>query len=347
MDNLQQIAIDRIVPSPEPVRSTWDEEKMAELVASVAENGVIVPIKVRPIDSGKLEIVYGHRRVEAARQVGFDAVPAVVETMTALDAFVQAGLENITRDDLTPAEEGAFYRNCLNMGMTRKQVADTVGIKTGWIDRCLNLVGDESMRVLTRVRGVPDAVHKAGWIKGAISDVDTRRAVAQKVVDEDLTSRQTKQLAEAIAKAPHEQARNMLLDMPFSPIVHHPEEVSRHDAHSPMWRTNEPTQQQQWDASPEVKTIVKGVLDTLAAVRKLMGEIGNVATTDKFSPEARQFVAERLRKFRTEIDHTISQLEAQDDCKWQHDQETFRGQRNHGIGNMDSELDAPNESLHR
>jgi len=261
MDNLQQIAIDRIVPSPEPVRSHWDEDKMAELVDSVAENGIIVPVKLRPVEDGKMEIVYGHRRVEAARRVGFEAVPAVVEMLDSLDALVQAFLENKQRDDITPAEEGEVFEHMhRDYDLTYEEVGVRCGLKKAWVIMCSGLVKDADMRPLLVARAT-DSAHKAKWIKSAVKDSNTRRAIAQKVVDENLTSRQTEQLSKAIAKTPHEQARNMLLNMPFSPS-------------------------------------------------KLMSEIGDVATTDKFSPEARQFVAERLRKFRAEIDRTISQLEA-------------------------------------
>ena len=310
MDNLQQIAIDRIVPSPEPVRSTWDENKMAELVASVQENGIIVPVKVRPIDGGKLEIVYGHRRVEAARRVGFEAVPAVVEVLTPLDAFVQAGLENKQRDDMTPAEEAEWYTMLMNKhNMTRQGIADRTGISYDWIATCIAFAKVDGLEPLHRATDTKDTVHKGQWIRAAIDDPDIRRAVAQKVIDEGLTSRQTKQLAEAIAQAPTEQARKRLLEWEFSPVIHHPEEVREHGAHSPLWQGNGQTEQQKWDATPEAKVIIKGVLDTITAVRKLMAETLTVASGEKFSPEARRFIAERLRKFRAEIDKTIEELE--------------------------------------
>lgn len=313
MDNLQQVAIDLIVSSPEPVRSAWDEEKMAELVASVAENGVIVPIKVRPIDGGKLEIVYGHRRVEAARRVGFDAVPAVVEVLTPRDAHIQAGIENKQRDDMTIADEGRWYQSLMQKyGMTVPEIAQEIGYAETWIYQCIAAVRDDAMAPIVGnaryPQGVPDAVHKATWIRNKVPE-GLRSQVAEKVAKEDLTSRQTKQLTEAIAQAPTEQARKRLLEWEYSPVIHHPETVREHGAHSPMWQGNGPTKQQAWDATPEVAVIVKGVLDSLDAFRKLMREVNAMADGSKFSPEARQFMVERLRKFRAEIDKTINELE--------------------------------------
>ena len=64
-----KIPLDLIAPSPTPVRTTWDEDKMNELAQSIKEQGVIVPVKVRPVN-GHYELVYGHRRTEASRRAG-------------------------------------------------------------------------------------------------------------------------------------------------------------------------------------------------------------------------------------------------------------------------------------
>ena len=75
-----KIKLNDIKPSPEPIRSKWDEEAMEELKKSIAEQGLIVPIKVRRLD-GEYEIVYGHRRVEAMRRLGWKECEAIVEGM--------------------------------------------------------------------------------------------------------------------------------------------------------------------------------------------------------------------------------------------------------------------------
>jgi len=48
------IPLAQIKPSPRPVRSSWDEEAMEELAQSIREQGVIAPIKVRPVGKASL-----------------------------------------------------------------------------------------------------------------------------------------------------------------------------------------------------------------------------------------------------------------------------------------------------
>ena len=75
---MNEIPINKIHPSPNPIRKSWDEDKMEELTQSIKERGVIVPIKVRP-NGDSYEVVYGHRRIEAAGRAQLHSIPAIVE----------------------------------------------------------------------------------------------------------------------------------------------------------------------------------------------------------------------------------------------------------------------------
>ena len=59
-----------------------DDEKMDALVASIKENGVLVPVLVRPDNRGGYEMVSGHRRMHASMLAGFDTIPAIIREMT-------------------------------------------------------------------------------------------------------------------------------------------------------------------------------------------------------------------------------------------------------------------------
>ena len=65
-----KIRIENIKPSPHPIRKTWDEEKMKELSWSLLEEGQVEPIGVYESAEG-YTVVWGHRRVEAARRAGW------------------------------------------------------------------------------------------------------------------------------------------------------------------------------------------------------------------------------------------------------------------------------------
>ena len=104
-------------------RATMDDDRLNELVASVADCGVLVPIVVRVVD-GMFEVVCGHRRVEACRRLGLTDVQAVIhEDLDDEQAQLVALVENVQREDLTPMDEAIAYRAMIKTGMSIDEVA--------------------------------------------------------------------------------------------------------------------------------------------------------------------------------------------------------------------------------
>ena len=93
-------------------RMKFDKEKISELSSSIAENGLIQPIVVRPMkgEVDKFEIIAGERRWLAAQQAGLHEVPVVVLNLNDNQSLEVAIVENIQRDDLNPIEEAKGYK---------------------------------------------------------------------------------------------------------------------------------------------------------------------------------------------------------------------------------------------
>jgi ParB family chromosome partitioning protein len=108
-----EIDINSIVPNPFQPRTVWNEEQLAELTASVRENGIIQPIIVRKSEKG-FEIIAGERRYRAARAAGLLTVPAFVRQATDDEMLELALVENIHRSDLNPIERAKAYQNFVN-----------------------------------------------------------------------------------------------------------------------------------------------------------------------------------------------------------------------------------------
>ena len=101
----QAVAIDLIeLPQQQP-RRYFNAEKMAQLVQSVKEHGILEPLLVRPLPNGKYELVAGERRLRAAQTANFAEVPVVVRELDDRQALQVALLENLQREDLNPLEE--------------------------------------------------------------------------------------------------------------------------------------------------------------------------------------------------------------------------------------------------
>jgi ParB family chromosome partitioning protein len=92
-------------------RIIFDDEKIAELSASIKKNGVIQPIAVRPdkFDPGRYEIIAGERRWIAAQKAGLHEVPIIVLDLSDNESLEVAIVENIQREDLNVIEEAKGY----------------------------------------------------------------------------------------------------------------------------------------------------------------------------------------------------------------------------------------------
>ncbi len=99
------VPIDKIrLPLKQP-RRYFDPQKLAQLVQSVKEHGILEPVLVRPLHDGEYELVAGERRLRAAREVGLLEVPIVSHELDDKQALQVALMENLQREDLNPVEE--------------------------------------------------------------------------------------------------------------------------------------------------------------------------------------------------------------------------------------------------
>lgn len=84
--------------------------EMNELVDSIRESGVIVPLIVRTRPEGGYEIISGHRRCEACRELGIENVPVRVQELTDDEATILMVNSNIQREHVLPSEKAFAYK---------------------------------------------------------------------------------------------------------------------------------------------------------------------------------------------------------------------------------------------
>jgi ParB family transcriptional regulator, chromosome partitioning protein len=153
-ERLIEIPLDQLRPNARQPRAHFDESELAELVASIAQDGVLQPVLVRPASDGPgYELIAGERRWRAARAAGLQSVPAVVREADDREALARAVVENVVRTDLDPIEEArAYARLCDEMGLTQAEVAQAVGRSRVAITNGLRLLDlpDEVIGLLER-----------------------------------------------------------------------------------------------------------------------------------------------------------------------------------------------------
>ena len=94
---------------------------MTDLVESIKENGILVPVLVRPDDEGSYEMISGHRRLHAAKAAGLSTIPAVIKEMTNDEATIAMVDANIQREEILPSERA--YSLKMKMDAMRRQGA--------------------------------------------------------------------------------------------------------------------------------------------------------------------------------------------------------------------------------
>jgi ParB family chromosome partitioning protein len=121
-------------------RKTFPPEALAELVASIREKGVLVPVTVRPTPDG-YELVAGERRFRAAEAAGLSVIPAVVRKLTDREALEVALVDNLQRTDLNAIELAEGYHRLLHdFSLTQEQVAARIGKDRATVANTLRLL---------------------------------------------------------------------------------------------------------------------------------------------------------------------------------------------------------------
>lgn len=126
------LKLDDLVPGQYQPRTRMDEGALYELAESIKAQGIMQPILVRKLlsgkNAGKFEIIAGERRSRAAKLAGLDAVPVLVRDVPDEAAAAMALIENIQREDLNPLEEAqGLQRLIKEFGHTHEAAAQAVG----------------------------------------------------------------------------------------------------------------------------------------------------------------------------------------------------------------------------
>ncbi|MBC8652025.1 ParB/RepB/Spo0J family partition protein [Pseudomonas sp. MTM4] len=138
---MQQLPLDVIQRGKYQPRRDIDPVTLDELANSIRSQGLMQPIVVRSIGSGRYEIIAGERRWRASQQAGLEKIPALVREVSDEAAIAMALIENIQREDLNPIEEAvALQRLQQEFQLTQQQVADAVGKSRVTISNLLRLI---------------------------------------------------------------------------------------------------------------------------------------------------------------------------------------------------------------
>lgn len=138
---INEIDIELITPNPDQPRTSFDNEALEELAASIRELGIVQPLSLRDAGDGRYQIIAGERRWRAARMAGLHTVPAYVRTASDSEVTEMALIENIQREDLNAIEVALAFRKLIDTyNLTQERLSERLGKKRATIANHLRLL---------------------------------------------------------------------------------------------------------------------------------------------------------------------------------------------------------------
>jgi len=141
LEEVVEVPLDRLVPSPDQPRSEVDPSADQELLESIRAYGVLTPIQIRPVEEGKYEVVAGERRWRACALLGKPSIPALVRRKDRDRAAAEALIDNVVRKDLSALEEAKAYQALIERyGFQQSELAERLGCHKSRISKALSIL---------------------------------------------------------------------------------------------------------------------------------------------------------------------------------------------------------------
>ena len=193
------LPIYKVEPNPNQPRQDFDPEELEALADSIRTHGIIQPLTVREMPNGYYQIIAGERRWRAARLAEVSEVPAVVMEADDKKVMELALIENLQRQDLNPVEEAMGYQSLMEeYGLTQEQVAQRMGKSRPAVTNTLRLLALPEDLLKLVEEGVLSAGHARAIL--AAPTAALQREAAKRIIDGQLSVRQTEALVKALQK---------------------------------------------------------------------------------------------------------------------------------------------------
>lgn len=149
--NVKEIYVSDCVPFEDNPFKIQNNSEMEMLIDSVKENGILIPIVVRPKDE-KYEILSGHRRIYACKVAGIETVPAIVRELTKDEAVIFMVDSNLQREGLLPSEKGFAYKMKLEAMKHQGRTSAQVGQKLTSVQQIADNTSDSRTQIQRYIR---------------------------------------------------------------------------------------------------------------------------------------------------------------------------------------------------
>lgn len=202
------IAVSSIYSNSKQPRQYFDNEKISELAESIKQHGVIQPIIVNK-EEDKYIIIAGERRWRAAKLIGLKEIPSIVMNLSDKDILEISLIENIQRQDLNAIEEAKAYKRLLTeFKIVQEELSDRIGKSRTAISNTLRLLNlDEKVQNFI-IEGILSEGHGRAIL--GLNNKELQYEVAQKIIDNKLSVRETERIVKNINEDKPEEKKEII-----------------------------------------------------------------------------------------------------------------------------------------
>lgn len=196
-EGVKEVSIEKLTQGKYQPRRYFDQDALEALASSIKAQGIIQPIVVRTIQGqDQFEILAGERRWRASQLAGLKTVPVIFKEMTDQEALAVALIENIQRENLNPVETAmALKRLIEEFELTHQEAGDVIGKSRSSITNTLRLLELDGVVQEFLAEMKLDMGHARSLL--ALTK-PKQIEVANRVVNEQLTVRETEQIVKAM-----------------------------------------------------------------------------------------------------------------------------------------------------
>jgi ParB family transcriptional regulator, chromosome partitioning protein len=186
--------------NPFQPRTVFDQEALDELTASIRELGVIQPITVREMETGRYQLITGERRFRAAMVAGLTHIPAYVRTADDQGMLEMALVENIQREDLNAVDIAISYQRLVEeCSLTQENLSLRVGKKRATVANYMRL-----LKLPAEIQvGIRENKITMGHARALVSIEDHHEQLKlfYRIIEEELSVRKAEELARKLEES--------------------------------------------------------------------------------------------------------------------------------------------------
>ena len=193
---VQDLPLAEIHPNRYQPRRTFSDDSIQQLAQTLQEEGLLQPIIVRE-NQGGYEIIAGERRFRAAKSLGWEKIPAIVNNLDDQQTASLALIENLQRENLNPIDEAQAYEQLMQLNdLTQTQLAQDIGKSQSYVANKLRLLKLAEPVQEHLAKGELSARHGRAIL--GLSEEDQVK-LAEEVVKQGLSVKETEERAAKLA----------------------------------------------------------------------------------------------------------------------------------------------------